>query len=35
MPLNISGNSILGTGYASETEKPLLFTLSHGMVTLR
>ena len=29
------GNVILGTGYALETEKPLLFTLSHGMVTLR
>ena len=28
------GNVILGTGYALETEKPLLFTLSHGMVTL-
>ena len=27
-------NVILGTGYALETEKPLLFTLSHGMVAL-
>ena len=32
---HFKGNVILGTGYALETEKPLLFTLSHGMVTLR
>ena len=29
------GNSILGTGYSGDTGKPLLFTLAHGMVTLR
>ena len=31
----ILGNSILGTGYSGDTGKPLLFTLTHGMVTLR